>query len=129
MKTSTVVPNVTLGENLKEGNEYFPCPICFQMIEVRYARNSKPYCICNDCGMQLFIRGKNGIKRFKNLIPDSDFKFKSKKLIELIDYYEKLEDKLNQIEAKKPVFGEDRDLNIQERAVKKLLNSLRKKIE
>ena len=87
------------------------------------------HCICNDCGMQLFIRGKNGIKKFKNLISDYNYKFKSEKLIELIDYYNRLNGKLCEIEANKPFFGEDEDLNLQEKAIKKQLNNLRKKLK
>jgi len=59
------------------------------MLEVRHDKNSKPYCVCNDCAVQLFIRGKNGIKKFKNLMPNYNCKFKSHKLIELIEYFEK----------------------------------------
>jgi len=50
-------------------------------------------------------------KKFKNLIPNYNYKFKSQKLIEFkIEYYEKLNEKLREIEAKKPIFGENEDL-------------------
>ena len=120
MQDKTVDANVTLGDQHDEGrNQYFPCPICFGILEVRHDKNSKPYCICNDCGVQLFIRGKEGIKKFKNLISDYNYKVKSQILIELIDYYERLKEKLCEIEANKPIFGENQDLNLQEKAIKK----------
>ena len=121
--------NVTLGVTAEDSTEYFPCPICFEMFEIKYDKNSKPYLQCNDCGVQLFVRGKEGIKKFKNLISDYNYKFKSQKLIELIDYFEKLEKKLAEIEAKKPFFGENEDLNIQEKAIKKYLNTLKKQFK
>ena len=120
--------NVTLGVSSEDDIQHFPCPICFEMLEVKYTIKSKPCLTCNDCGVQLFIRGKKGIKIFKNLIPNYNYKFKSQKLIELIEYYEKLNEKLSEIEAKKPIFGENEDLNLQEKAIKKQLNNLRKKL-
>ena len=120
--------NVTLGISSEDDIQYFPCPICFEMLEVKYTIKSKPCLTCNDCGVQLFIRGKKGIKIFKNLIPNYNYKVKSQKLIELIDYYNRLNEKLAEIEAKKPFFGENEDLNLQEKAIKKQLNNLRKKL-
>ena len=83
--------NVTL-ERKEDETSYFPCSVCFEMIEVRYTKKSKPkpYCVCNDCGAQLFVRGKKGIERFKNLISNYDSKVKSHKLVELIELISKL---------------------------------------
>ena len=121
--------NVTL-ERKEDETSYFPCPVCFEMIEVRYTKKSKPkpYCVCNDCGAQLFVRGKKGIERFKNLISNYDSKVKSHKLVELIELISKLNDKLSEIEAKKPNFGENKHLNVQAKVIKKQLNSLQKVI-
>jgi len=113
--------NVTLGVDGQDNGQHFTCPVCFELLEVRHDKHSKPYCICNDCGMQLFIRGKNGIKRFKNLISNYNYKVKSHKLIELIEYYEKLNDKLSEIKAKKPIFGENKHLNLQANRTCKML--------
>ena len=118
--------NVTLGVRSEDSIEYFPCPVCFEMLDVRHDKNSKPYCVCNACGVQLFIRGKNGIKKLKNLISDYIYKVKSQKLIELIDYYDRLKEQLTKVVAKKPFFGEDKDLNIQEKVIRKQLKSLNK---
>ena len=121
--------NVTL-ERKEDETSYFPCSVCFEMIEVRYTKKSKPkpYCVCNDCGAQLFVRGKKGIERFKNLISNYDSKVKSHKLVELIELISKLNDKLSEIEAKKPTFGENKHLNVQAKVIKKQLNSLQKVI-
>ena len=42
---------------------YFQCPFCEDMLEVKITKKNKPYCICDDCDMQLFIRGEKGIKK------------------------------------------------------------------
>ena len=122
-----VATNVTLKD--EESKEFFPCPICNEMLEVGYTKRSKPYCTCNHCGVQLFVRGRIGIKRFLSLISDFNYKAKSKELIDLIDYFEKLKEKLNKIRKNKPIIGKNEDLNIQEKAIKKQLNNLRKKLE
>ncbi len=120
--------NVTLGISSEDDIQYFPCPICFEMLEVKYTTKSKPYLTCNDCFVQLFVRGKEGIKKFKNLISDYNYNVKSQKLIELIDYYDRLEEQLAKVVAKKPFFREDKDLNNQEKVIEKYLETLQKKI-
>ena len=39
----------------------FPCPICNRDLNVRLSKKNKPYVICDICGVQLFIRKKQGI--------------------------------------------------------------------
>jgi hypothetical protein len=45
----------------------FACPTCSEPRELRTDKNGKPYLICNDCGTQLFVRGKTGIRRLEKL--------------------------------------------------------------
>ena len=58
---------VTLEEK-DEKEYYFPCPVCGKVLPVEMSKRNKPYCTCNDCGVQLFVRGKKGIEKFKKLI-------------------------------------------------------------
>jgi hypothetical protein len=51
------------------GNE-FPCPLCGAGLPIRTSKRKKPYCTCNDCGIQLFVRGKVGIARLRKLARD-----------------------------------------------------------
>jgi len=46
----------------------FPCPLCNNGLKIKETKNKKPYCICLDCGIQLFIRGKQGIKRLDHYL-------------------------------------------------------------
>jgi len=117
--------NVTL-ERKEDETSYFPCLLCFEMLEVEYSKKAKPYLTCNDCGVQVFIRGKIGIERFMNSISNYNCKYKSHKLVELIELIAKLNDKLSEIEAKKSVFGGNKHLNLQAKVIKKQLNSLQK---
>ena len=50
--------NVTLGK--KDKRKYFPCPLCDNNKLVKYSKKLKPYIVCNSCGVQLFVRNKEG---------------------------------------------------------------------
>jgi hypothetical protein len=64
--------NITLGGS-DEGQttmlgKFFPCPVCGIRLEIRIARTQKPYCVCIDCGIQIFIRGKTGISQLNKIL-------------------------------------------------------------
>ena len=63
--------NVTLarfGPDLRElAAKEFPCPLCGAGLAIRASKRGKPYCVCNVCGVQLFVRGKTGIRRLREL--------------------------------------------------------------
>ena len=46
----------------------FPCPTCGQKHGVRKDKNGKPYLVCDPCGVQMFVRGKQGIENLHQLI-------------------------------------------------------------
>jgi len=46
----------------------FPCPVCARVLEVRLTKKNKPYVTCDPCGVQLFIRGPEGINEFNRLV-------------------------------------------------------------
>jgi DNA-directed RNA polymerase subunit RPC12/RpoP len=45
-----------------------PCVLCGKELDKRIDKNRKPYFICDSCGVQIFIRGKRGIKRLERLL-------------------------------------------------------------
>jgi len=59
--------NVTLGPSGlavgELGEKEFPCPLCGAGLPIRTSKRGKPYCTCNICGVQMFVRGKTGIAR------------------------------------------------------------------
>ena len=60
--------NVTLnGQNSLLGKP-FPCPVCGTSLGIRIARTQKPYCVCLDCGIQIFFRGQVGISRLNKIV-------------------------------------------------------------
>lgn len=55
-----------------EGQRRFPCPLCGEGLDVRESKKRKPYVICNPCGVQLFVRGEKGIRRFAQLVEKAE---------------------------------------------------------
>jgi DNA-directed RNA polymerase subunit RPC12/RpoP len=47
---------------------FLPCFLCGNNLEMRFSKNRKPYFVCFDCGIQLFVRGKSGIRKLEELL-------------------------------------------------------------
>lgn len=63
--------NVTLGSSDGIVGDFkgmeFPCPLCGAGLPILLSIRNKPYCKCNDCGVQIFVRGKVGISRLREM--------------------------------------------------------------
>jgi hypothetical protein len=72
MRNKGSEPNVkvTLAPGPNSGllGRKFPCPTCGVALSIRLSQSSKPYCVCFDCGNQVFFRGKLGIHRLTELV-------------------------------------------------------------
>jgi chaperonin cofactor prefoldin len=50
-----------------------PCLLCGRKLEKRTSRkNGKPYFVCDPCGIQLFVRRKQGIQRLEQFFKNAD---------------------------------------------------------
>ena len=47
-----------------------PCLLCGSKLEMRTSKNNKPYFTCDGCGIQLFVRRKQGIEKLDTLIKE-----------------------------------------------------------
>jgi len=45
----------------------FPCFLCGAGLPILPTKRNKPYLTCNSCGVQVFVRGKAGIKRLMEM--------------------------------------------------------------
>ena len=45
-----------------------PCPVCNAALRLKMSQKEKPYCMCLDCGIQIFFRGQAGIARLRKMI-------------------------------------------------------------
>jgi hypothetical protein len=48
----------------------FPCFLCGTGLSILVSKTRKPYFICNSCGIQSFVRGKEGISRLRTMAND-----------------------------------------------------------
>jgi hypothetical protein len=71
------------------GQHRFPCPLCEEGLDVRESKKGKPYVICNPCGVQLFVRGEKGIRRFEQLLEKAESENIWAKIEELKERYRK----------------------------------------
>jgi hypothetical protein len=77
MRSDPRTPNVNVPLEKPESKpdqmagRSFPCPVCAVNLPVRIARTQKPYCVCMDCGIQIFFRGKVGIARLLAILEDN----------------------------------------------------------
>ena len=62
--------------NVMETSEFagkpFPCPVCNMGLRIKISRKQKPYCMCLECGIQIFFRGQEGIKRLYKMIKSEE---------------------------------------------------------
>ena len=48
----------------------FPCPVCRLPLDVRQSKKGKPYVVCEQCGIQMFVRNPAGIRAFNRLVAE-----------------------------------------------------------
>ena len=122
--------NVTLGSKPADEGRYFPCPICRRWVRVGQTKRRKPYLVCDACGVQLFVRGKEGIRRFQGMLGEAPMLGDSREVITVLDHFAALKRKLEELEASKsilPVFAPaDPDLETQARLVRREMAKLRR---
>ena len=56
-----------------------PCFLCSQKLRLRRDKHGKPYFVCESCGVQIFVRGRQGIENLRQLmeiLDEHDFPFR-----------------------------------------------------
>lgn len=111
--------NVTLGKQSiltdKLRGKPFPCPLCGMALPVEISQKQKPYCTCNVCGIQIFIRGKTGINRLvailETLEPLPTETPLPSTAVALYNRLSKLKSKRAALEQEQGIIFRDRDLD------------------
>jgi len=107
--------NVTLDPAVDGfGGLEFPCPFCGAGLAILLTKRNKPYCTCNPCGVQIFVRGKNGIKRLRKMVNEgvliSATNESASQGINLLNRLEQLKTQRNALEAKQGIFFRDENV-------------------
>jgi hypothetical protein len=45
-----------------------PCALCERELDIRVDKKSKPYVVCDSCGMQMFVRNQSGWELLKKKV-------------------------------------------------------------
>jgi predicted RNA-binding Zn-ribbon protein involved in translation (DUF1610 family) len=109
--------NVTLGAEkivADLGEREFPCPLCGAGLPILASKRNKPYFICNACGVQVFVRGKTGIFKLKQMA-DSGILVSGRKEslmlgITLFNRLESLKLQKNDLQWKQGIFLKDKNV-------------------
>jgi len=118
-------------------NPEMPCFLCGRTLKIKKTKNNKPYFICDNCGLQTFIRYKAGIRRFQTLLValyESGEKFLSLnksnfEVISLISRLNELKEKLDNVNQNKSLtdyFLSGTESELAEKALEKEIKSVRK---
>lgn len=54
-----------------EGRDW-PCPVCGEGRDIRLSKKGKPYYVCSDCGVQVFVREDPGIGRMLEVLENGE---------------------------------------------------------
>ena len=60
-------------DELNQSN-HFPCPVCADACRVTPTKKQKPCFHCDACGVQVFIRGVDGVKLFTELMNNKEIR-------------------------------------------------------
>lgn len=103
--------NVTLRGPKAEA--YFACPTCKRLCAVGLTKKGKPYFTCNECGVQVFFRGKEGIRRFQELVGQAELSGNVRGISPLLEYAALLRNRKREIQETIPILGTNPSLQVE----------------
>jgi DNA-directed RNA polymerase subunit RPC12/RpoP len=131
-------PNVTLGlpTDVAPPNPFlgasFPCCLCSASLEIKRTKKNKPYCMCLECGIQIFFRGKTSISRLKTVLnlgkSSGGSTPKTVQGLILWNKITQLRERKTELAAKQGLIIIDRDLDNLIRTVDNELESLQREL-
>lgn len=95
---------------------HIPCFLCRDDLEIRKDKNGKRYFICDGCGVQAFVRRKQGISKLAKLVrqlkkrspeiksPHAQFEFSA-----ALNEIDQLQKQINRLKSKTGFFSADAD--------------------
>ena len=120
--------NVTLDAPDWFMGKRFPCPVCGSDLPLRLARTQKPYCHCDSCGLQLFIRGKNGIHKLKQLLASDAISSGVSEATMIMSRLQKLKEERERFEDRQGFLFRDKDLDQAIRVVDREIDFVRREL-
>jgi len=92
-----------------ENNPRIPCFLCGKPQKIKISKSDKPYFVCSHCGIQVFVRYQQGIRKLRALlesINDSGCKFlalneSAYQVLSHLSRLEELRERLNNLRSNK----------------------------
>ena len=114
-----------------------PCFLCSQELDQRTTKNDKPYFVCDPCGLQIFVRGRQGIKNLAQLIETlraHDFPFREHARVlhevqAILTEIRGLKKELNSLEGLLQIFSEDEHKQRTRQLLNKRIENLFSRLE
>jgi len=105
-----------------------PCPLCTKKLPQRTDKNQKKYFVCDGCGLQMFVRRKQGIENLAELIKtlqkrDFVFRAHSHTLFEIqaiLSEIRGVKEEIKKLDAEVHLFTSKKDEKIRSRTLKSL---------
>ncbi|MGA7636764.1 MAG: hypothetical protein WCB00_07540 [Candidatus Acidiferrales bacterium] len=127
--------NVTLGPKSDESlaGKSFPCCVCSENLEIRLSKNEKPYCTCLHCGIQIFFRGKTGIRRLTEILHSDKLAvgntLEAVPAVILFNRISQMRSQKKELEAKQGLIMRDTDLDNAIRAIECEMKGVQRELE
>jgi DNA-directed RNA polymerase subunit RPC12/RpoP len=104
------------------------CFLCSQELQLRRDKHKKPYFVCDPCGVQIFVRGRQGIENLAQLIRvlrEREFPIREHagilhEIQAVLTEIRGLEKEIEKLDSMFDVFASDRHRKDKERARKAL---------
>jgi hypothetical protein len=114
-----------------------PCFLCTDLLTKRLDKNRKPYFICDVCGVQIFVRGRQGIKNLDQLIAtlrEHDFPFREHAAVlyeiqALLTEVRGVKDEIGKLDGLLEVFTNDAHKKRARKLLNKRIESLLRRLE
>jgi hypothetical protein len=128
--------NVTL-EKKSDFMAKIPCFLCSQELKQRTDKNEKPYFICDPCGMQIFVRGRQGVLNLSELLSTlrkHDFPFREHARVlheiqAILTEVRGLKKELAKLDSLLDIFTDDEDKDRSRTLLKQRIQNLLSRLE
>lgn len=113
-----------------------PCFLCSQELEQRKDKHAKPYFICDPCGVQVFVRGRQGIKNLDQLfavLREHDFPFREHagvlyEIQAVLTEIRGIKEEINKLDGLLEIFSDDDHKTRARKALNKRVDALLRRL-
>ena len=114
-----------------------PCTLCSKNLPERKDKNQKPYFVCDPCGTQFFVRGRQGIENLNQLLAtlrEHDFPFREHAAIlfqiqALLTEIRGIKKEIEKLDSLLDIFSSDPDKNRARELLRQRIETLLERLQ